>query len=177
MTQRIDYNDLNQTIIDTLNWSIYRSTNYNINSGLGKEIFKITNDDLGIVTTFKQEYPIISVRFDSKGEAEDTTVSNNNTGKIINITYSITCIYDALEEAEDNLWVMVYNIEKLFSIGSLIRNNAGNYEEIKSYEVNGFKIMYWIVDSVSLKSNIGDDSAYNKSAELSFTIVGYLKDY
>lgn len=164
--QIIDYGDILDHIKTHLQTANTAGAAYDLSLDLPKRVQYVVRDDLDIVPQFKPKYPLVSLMLEDKPEESMQGIAGGRFNKEITLPFKITCVYDSFSDADDNLWTLVRNVEA----------NLRYNDYINDYNKDGFKFTYIIPSNTRPIIHDGGKSPFNKSAEISVTIKGYLKD-
>lgn len=159
--QIVDYVNVRDTLITLLQSVNTTTASYDLSNDLSPRISTISKLDYNYEPAMINEYPIVAVRLDSKTEEHDS-IATSKTDRMINLRVNIFCVWDEMNKnnAEDNLWKMVKNIE------ANLRDNIS----LNNYNTAGTSVIDIIPSGVSFNADFGKESAYNKSARIDVDI-------
>lgn len=163
--QIIDYNDVTNFLVSQLSLANTTTAYYPLSAILSTPIVTITRDDVAVAPLKKSQYPAIGIIFTSKTE-ETIEVATNITNKKIELFFRLTVIQDSFINSKAELQKIISNIE------ANLRYNIN----ISNYKKNGFKVTCGIPKDIKFLSNVNGDSAFNKTAEIQYSILGHLKN-
>ena len=168
MAQIVNYVGIRDALINILKAANTTTATYDLSNSLTTRIKDVTKLDLAIDPVAFTQYPIVSVRLDSK-EEEHSDFGSGKTDRMVTLNTQIFCVCDSgnVSTAEDSLWTMVRNIEVN------LRSNI----DLGGYNTSGAQVIDIIPSNVIFKEIFNsDDSAYNKAARIDTKIHLHVSD-
>lgn len=178
VTQRIDYNNISNTIVSALQTANTTTASYDLSMDLSKRVQQINRDDLFVQPQFKVKYPLISVILDHKRE-DIIDYNVNRRGRNVELVYSIVCVMEKFKDSEIELWDLVRNIDAVLRANVALNSYNTDLEVLALWSTGcSFSIEFLNanIGNFLFKALVTNESAFTKAAQINLTLRCKLSD-
>jgi hypothetical protein len=178
MTQKVDYNNITNTLVNILASANTTTAAYDLSTGLTRRVQQVNRDDLFIVPKFKPLYPLVAVTLESKRESI-VGYNNNRRDRTLDLVYRIICLHEKFVDGEKEVWNLARNVD------TILRENPtlGDYNhDLKALMVLPTGVSFSIeflgagISNFLFKALITNESAFTKATQINCTVKCYLDD-
>lgn len=167
MAKVIDYNDLNDTIINYLKLNNTSSAAYSVSLSLPVAVVSdnIIGRDLDVYPVRNITYPNIMCQI--VGDSQD--IAEFGFGDVnynVRINGVLTLAY--MKREKDVTDTEIYNMAR--NVNAIIKGYIG----LGNYNKNGLSVNYWKVNSTDFGVGVRKESAFVRNARINFVIDAHL---